>query len=156
MLLSGQGPSPSHPDKRLRRAVDGDDGTVDGSGQGGRSLWANGSMSFVFDAAVLGVLPNAVGLVWTDGVNQIVFEAFDQDGVSLGTIVGNHADASFSGGTAEDRFYGWTTTGGISRITISDPSGIEADHLQYGFIERVINVPEPGTLALLVLGLAGM
>jgi hypothetical protein len=48
---------------------------------------ANG-VSFTFDAAVLGTLPNAVGIVWTDGEGVITFEAFDQHGISLGTLVG--------------------------------------------------------------------
>jgi hypothetical protein len=142
----------------LADSVDGDDGSIDGSGQGGRSLWAGGTVTFTFDASVLGVLPNVVGLVWTDGGNPILFEAFDQDGVSLGTIMGSHADGGFTGTTAEDRFYGWSSSGGISRITISDSGGIEVDHLQYGFLGESppTDAPEPGTLALLGVGLVGL
>jgi hypothetical protein len=61
------------------------------------------------------------------------------------------ADGSHNGETAEDRFFGATNAGGISRIFISNSSGgIEVDHLQYGAI------PEPGTLVLLATGLAGL
>ena len=63
---------------------------------------------------------------------------------------------NFAGGTGEDRFYGVTHSGGISRIVISDPSGIEVDHLQYGLrgtSQRCLNAT---TLALLTLGLAGL
>ena len=93
--------------------------------------------------------------MWTDGVNSITFEAFDELGSSLGTVVGAHADGNFAGGTGEDRFYGVTHSGGISRIVISDPSGIEVDHLQYG-LRDTLSVPEPTTLALLALGFAAL
>ena len=125
------------------------------NGQAGHDHWANGSITYTFDASVLGALPNAVGLVWTDGVNNITFEAFDQSNNSLGILVGTHADGSFTGGTAEDRFYGVTHSGGISRVVISDPSGIEVDHLQYGLRGPANNIPEPATLALLGVALAG-
>lgn len=112
-------------------------------------------LTFSFDAGVLGALPNAVGIVWTDGAGTIAFTAFDEDGISLGSIGGDHADASFLGTTADDRFYGVTHTGGISSIHISNTTGgIEVDHLQYGL--RSVNghaVPEPGILTLLGLGL---
>ena len=106
-----------------------------------------------FSAGALGQLPNAVGLVWTDGAGTISFEAFDENGLSLGILVGNHADGSFLGTIDEDRFYGATNSGGISRIRISNTSGgIEVDHLQYGFRGVVIAVPEPASLLLLALG----
>src|SRR5262245_53907034 len=73
-------------------SVDGDDGAIDGFGTGGHSLWAGGSVTFTFDAAVLGELPNAVGIVWTDGGDPIRFEAFDENGASLGIIEGHHAN----------------------------------------------------------------
>ena len=38
------------------------------------------------------------------GVNSITFEAFDELGNSLGTVVGAHADSNFAGGTAKDLF----------------------------------------------------
>jgi hypothetical protein len=95
-------------------------------------------VSFTFDAAALGRLPTAVGIVWTDGAGTITFEAFDQNGVSLGTLTGDHADGSTSGTTVDDRFYGVTNAGGIWRIHISNSSGgIEVDHLQYGFVPEI-------------------
>jgi hypothetical protein len=128
------------------------------NGQQGKDLWASGSISFLFSAAVLGALPNAVGIVWTDGAGTINFEAFDASNQSLGSLTGSHADGSFTGGKSEDRFYGLTSLVGIARIVISNTAGgIEVDHLQYGLQGDVpTGVPEPGTLALLGLGLAGL
>ena len=112
-------------------------------------------VSFTFNAAVLGALPNAAGLVWTDGAGTITFEAFDENGLSLGVLNGAHADGSFLGTTDEDRFYGITSATGISRIFISNSSGgIEIDHLQYGLRgTQPPAVPEPATLTLLGSGL---
>jgi hypothetical protein len=128
-----------------------------GNGQLGRSLFANGSITLTFDASALGALPTAAGFAWTDGTNPITFEAFDQNNNSLGVIVGNHADGSFAGTTGEDRFYGATNAGGISRLVISDPTGVEIDHIQYGGL-RSTAVPEPATWTVMLVGfaLAGM
>lgn len=134
----------------LTDSVDGDDGSVDGSGTAGRSYFRGSGalgITFTFNEALLGSLPQRAGLVWTDGTANVTFEAFDGNGVSLGIINGSHADGGFSGGTAEDRFYGWEHLGGIGKINIRNPGGgIEVDHLQYGA------VPEPGTIALLGAG----
>lgn len=127
----------------------------------------NGSAGviFTFNAGALGALPNIAGLVWTDGAGSITFEAFDENGVSLGTTVGNHADGSFSGTTDEDRFYGVTNEGGISAIKISNSSGgIEADHVQYGLRgatddgsdDGPTGVPAPAALLLLGSGLVAV
>jgi len=68
--------------------------------------------------------------VWTEGTNNIFFEAFDADGNSVGSTSSNHADGFFFGTTGDDRFYGATNAGGISRIFIrSGSGGIEVDHL---------------------------
>jgi hypothetical protein len=120
----------------IHDSVDADDGSIDGSGLNGDSWFSSTpSVTFTFDAQVLGGLPTAAGVVWTDGVNPIQFEAFDGNGSSLG-IVGpvGAADNSFNGETAEDRFFGWTDSNGIGsiRLTSGSGGGIELDHLQYG------------------------
>jgi len=121
------------------------------------TLFGNGAtgLTFTFSAGVLGALPDAAGVVWTDGAGTITFEAFDENGVSLGQLVGDHADGSFNGTIVDDRFYGVTHSGGISRIFISNSSGgIEVDDLQYGRRAAINGVPEPGGLALLGLSFA--
>lgn len=145
----------------IHDSVDADDGVIDGSGLLGDSYFsANGpgGIRFSFSAATLGHLPNYAGLVWTDGSNPIVAEAFDSLGNSLGTITGNHADNSNNGETAEDRFYGFFNSTGISSILISNgPGGIEVDHVQYGFgADATGAVPEPSTWAMMILGFAGV
>lgn len=132
-------------------------GLIDSVGNGGdpnvgHSIFANGSIVITFDANVLGTLPTSAGLVWTDGNNPITFEAFDQNGVSLGILTGNNATAGFGGQTDEDSFYGAVNAGGISRLTISNPPGIEIDHIQYGGGLSVLGVPEPGTWATMLIG----
>jgi hypothetical protein len=153
-------------------SVDGDDGVVDGSGSNGHSLWSNFATSvfgFDFSAAALGNLPTHVGLVWTDagnvtvgsyGVAAVTFEAFDENGVSLGisapVVLG---DGAISGQTAEDRFFGAINDGGISRIEMRSPgtNDWEVDHLQYGLASQLAPqaepVPEPATFGLLLTGL---
>jgi hypothetical protein len=136
-------------------SVDADDGVIDGSGNDGRSLLASGftpaSVTFAFDAGILGSLPTHAGIVWTDGGTATRFEAFGPGMVSLGTIGPfNLSDGNPNGGTAEDRFFGWSDPAGILAIKIS-PSGasMEVDHLQYGAA-----VPEPTTIEILGLGVA--
>lgn len=148
----------------IHDSVDGDDGVIDGSGLAGDSFFSGGGnagISFTFDAGVLGALPTDAGIVWTDGAGTTFFEAFDFLGNSLGSIGPVAiADGSFSGTTGEDRFFGISNPGGISRIFISNNGGgIEVDHLQYGLGATVpppSQAPEPATLALLGCGLVGL
>ena len=137
---------------------------VDSVGNGGdqtagHSMWAYGPLTVTFDEAALGGLPTFAGLVWTDGLNPITFEAFDENGVSLGTRVGDHADGVFTGTLIDDRFYGVTYAGGISKLVISNPPAIEIDHIQYGLndVGGGGGVPEPSAWALMLagFGLAG-
>src|SRR5690606_4587350 len=103
--------------------VDADDGTVDGSGQQGRSFFADGAtgMKFTFNSGALGALPTHAGIVWTDGAafNTVTFRAFGSGDTLLGEIIApNIGDGSFQNGTAEDRFFGWSDAGGIESIQI--------------------------------------
>lgn len=133
-------------------SVDGDDGVVDGTCVNGKSWFFGGGsvgVTWTFNAGTLGKLPTHAGVVWTDGGGLITFEAFDAEGVSLGTRTGSHADGSSSGTVGEDRFYGMVHAGGISKIKLSNSSGgIEMDHLQFGYNP----VPEPATLIALTVG----
>lgn len=141
-------------------SVDFDDGVLDGDGTRGHSYYLGvPSVTFTFDAAVLGALPTHVGLVWTDvgvttgtyGVTGTTVEFFNGAGVLIGTIgPATLGDGQITGGTAEDRFFGWVDLGGIGsvRISQSDSSDWEVDHVQYGL------VPAPGSVAL--FGLCGL
>ncbi|MBS1713749.1 MAG: hypothetical protein JST30_05370 [Armatimonadetes bacterium] len=143
-------------------SVDGDDGNLDGFGNAGHSWYLNvPSVTFKFDAGRLGGLPTKAGLVWTDvgavssgdfGFADVTFEAFDQNGASLG-VTGPFllGDGQISGGAAEDRFFGIVNAGGVSAITVSvaSSSDWEVDHVQYSDV-----VPEPALMGALALGSA--
>jgi len=118
-------------------SVDADDGAIDGSGTNGHSYFTGSGaagITFTFTEGRANGFPTEVGLVWTDGGydTTVTFEAFGPTGESLGAYGPfQHADNSNYGETAEDRFYGITSATGISKITMSNPSGgIEVDHLQ--------------------------
>lgn len=120
-------------------SVDADDGSIDGFGTAGHSFYnpnGNVGVRVTFSADELGALPTFAGLVWTDGGKgcSITFEAFDKDGVSLGTLHQDNAgDQTYNGTTAEDRFCGVGYDGGISAILMrNNTAGIEIDHVQYG------------------------
>jgi len=138
-------------------SVDTDDGVLDGFGTAGHNYWAffgeNGPVArFEFNEDILGALPTAAGLVWTDGnfFATTVFEAFGAKGESLGISEFTFGDDSHTGGTGEDRFMGLIFSGGISAIEIrADLGRIEIDHIQYGDL-----IPAPAAFGL--LGLAGL
>lgn len=139
-------------------SVDADDGTIDGSGLNGDSYFDSGaSVTFSFSAAALGALPTYAGLVWTDGPfgTGVTFTAFGADGLTaVCTITAvNVGNNSFNGETAEDKFFGCSDAGGISKITATNSlgGGIEVDHVQYGNTGAA-SVPEPATLGLIGFG----
>ncbi|MEM8555535.1 MAG: VPLPA-CTERM sorting domain-containing protein [Pseudomonadota bacterium] len=145
-------------------SVDGDDGNPNDGGSGGRSLGGSPNVvtgpagfTFTFDALVLGFLPTHVGIVFTDGSpgRKSEFEAFDENGDSLGIIEGFAADGRFGDTTGEDHFLGMENATGISSFRIYNPNSInnmEVDHLQYG---GPAPVPVP-TSALLLMGGLGV
>ena len=137
----------------LTDSVDGDDGSIDGSGTNGHSFFSGSGaagITFTFDATALGGLPTQAGIVWTDGAGTTLFEAFGPGGVPLGQIGPVAiADGPNTGETAEDRFFGVTNAGGISAIRISNSAGgIEVDHLQYGPIAAAPPPPPTPTLSI--------
>jgi hypothetical protein len=147
----------------IHDSVDADDGVIDGSGLNGDDWFSRSAaagVTFTFDAGVLGSLPTDVGIVWTDGgpnatVTFIARDAANNIVCSISSPLGNNA--SNSGETDEDRFFGCISSGGIASIFISDSGGggIELDHLQYG--RAVVGtVPEPGSLALVALAIAAL
>lgn len=128
-------------------SVDGDNGTIDGSGRPGVSwfIWGNNSVTFSFDKDALGAFPTHAGVVWTDvglkdsnqstGYGNVIFEAFGSDTNLLG-VTGPVwlGDGSVASETEEDRFFGVSDNRGIAaiRITMPDSKDWEVDHLQYG------------------------
>lgn len=133
---------------------------------------ASASFSFVGE----GTLPTAFGLVLTRGNSYdvlISFSATGREGQSLGTVSfdSNPSNAT-QGTTADDRFFGVQFADGIRSIQISldvfptfagaptteaqlvgNGFGLQVDHIQYG---QMAAVPEPGSWALMALGLAGL
>lgn len=147
-------------------SVDGDDGTLDGFGTSGHSIFSDGAlieptsppryymdMAFAF-APIDGKLPNVFGFVVTDcapnsSIHILLLDhqlrVLDQF-YTLPFFEGGLGDDTGSGTTSEDRFFGVTDPRGIQAVRITlmsrdDPfGGIELDHLQFGTI-----VPEPSS-----------
>lgn len=122
-------------------SVDEDDDAIDDANSTGCSNFATpGStgITYTFDDTALGdMFPTHVGIVWTDGLGAVTFNAFDETDTLIGvcTSSGEHVAVNdgFVGQTAEDRFFGCINDSGIKKIVISNASGgIEVDHLQYG------------------------
>ncbi|MEZ6091636.1 MAG: hypothetical protein R3C05_27200 [Pirellulaceae bacterium] len=114
---------------------------------GTNSLFTTGSGSppvvrVDFDDAILGELPTSVGLVFSDGPQNVPFtvNAYDSAGRVVETATINTADNSpASTNTAEDTFIGFQHANGISRIeytvanlTSGGVIGFEIDNLQFG------------------------
>ena len=141
-------------DNFVTDSVDGDDGTIDGSGNAGHSwFFAGSSVTITFDSPA-----KAAGLVWTDGdmaSTNVILSAYDSDlNLLLSLDAGDLADDFYTGETAEDSFLGVLSDTGIAQLTIANTgggSGIEIDHIQYQTCPECI--PEPGTLVLACLAL---
>ena len=137
---------------------------IDGAGTSGHSRYSGATLHATTFDFTGSVLPTYAGIVWTDvglvlsgleGRGDVVFEAFDTGGVSLGTVTGtNLGNGVATGETAEDRFFGVEFAGGISKIKISMANSIdwEVDHLQF----QATPVPLPAAVWLLGSALVGL
>lgn len=141
-----------------------------------------------FNGAVLGALPTHAGLVWTDAtwidgpptsslLTLYVLGApgsgegnlIDDDGdfvtdepgeplLQFGSSLNPLGDGASNGGTAEDRFLGFSDLGGISEVGVvvpvfigtGNPPVLEIDHVQYGLVPE----PSAGAAALLLAAAA--
>jgi MYXO-CTERM domain-containing protein len=140
-------------------SVDDDGGPIDGKGKSGHSFNSGSSKSitFTFNEGSKG-LPTMAGLVWTDGKHDstVKFRAWDDNGDLIGKIKVKLGDLVRKGTTGEDRFFGLSSTKGISKIQIaSNYSGFEIDHLAFSYGMGLSVVPLPAPLALGLAGLAG-
>lgn len=119
-------------------------------GQNGNS-WFVGEGPLVlvltFVESTLGGLPQHAGLVATDGIGRMWFRAYGRSGQLLGELTGDHFNPLLGGEPEEDRFYGVSYAGGISRLEVQGES-LEIDHIQFAQ-----PVPEPGTWLALGAGL---
>lgn len=148
---------------------------MEGSAATGDTWFASSdaSITFTFSTALLGSLPTDAGLLWTDiglanvrsGLDSVLFEAFDASHNLLGVIgPSSLGDGLFAGQTAEDRFFGVTSPGGIASIRITSLSSTERDMDQpqqdAAEILKAMGLAgesEPPTfLALLIVGSAGV
>lgn len=141
-------------------SVDGDDGSVDGSGIGGYS-WYTGIGNSNDNTLTIDFASNVdcAGLVFTDGdpiSSLISLEALDSDGNVMATIAADLADGVFTGETAEDSFLGFSDMdGGIAalRLIMTGGEGIEIDHVHWADCPVV---PEPATSGMMVMTLLGL
>jgi hypothetical protein len=151
------------------------DGAAMEAGAAGGETWfasSDASLTFTFSTALLGSLPTDAGLLWTDiglanvrsGLDSVLFEAFDASNNLLGVIgPSSLGDGLFAGQTAEDRFFGVTSPGGIASIRITSLSSTERDMDQpqqdaAEFMKAMGMAREgesPTFLALLIVGSAG-
>ena len=144
-------------------SVDGDDGVVDGWGNGGHSWFTGADNADDNHLTVSFASPvKSAGLVITDGdrlSTTFLVEAFDSMGNSVGLIdTGDIADDFFTGETEEDRFVGFRDMdASITSMTVTMVGGIgiEIDHIYW---QEFCAIPEPATelMGLMaVLGLIG-
>lgn len=156
--VSASTPSVTWADASLRDSAADAFGVVGDSRAAARSYDAsNASVTFTFDPRLLGVLPTHAGIVWTDpgigSVADVRFEAFDQDGRSLGVVPARlPRDGPTDGGVFKERFFGVTHAAGISKIRLAMPDHDRSaiDHLEYG--AAAMRAPEMSTYAMVLAG----
>lgn len=110
----------------------------------------NGPISILFANPVA-----AVGLSggYFNAIGATTIEAFDTTGASLGKIVNSMLGIEFYGLFDST---GSNIAGVSFYITGDEPAGFAIDNVTFGDANVVVHVPEPASIALLGLGLAGI
>jgi len=147
----------------LGLSVDGDDGSVDGSGAAGHSLTVQTQFNttgatFTFNNGVIGAYPKSAAVAVTAfGGSFLTFTTYDTSNAVSGTYV--LPSVATSTPTSDDFLFWGSDPAGISAISVTSNSAATAlhmDHLQYDTLNTIpIAAPEPATMVLVVLGLVG-
>ena len=141
-------------------SVDGDDGSIDGSGAAGKSLTvitqaSTTSATFTFNNVILGGFPKSAAIAVTafNGAN-LTFTVFDTSNAVSATLV--IPSVSTSTPTSDDFLFWGSDPAGIGAISVSSSAAaiqLHLDHLQF---DTVNAIPEPGGLLLVITGMGGL
>lgn len=117
-------------------SVDSDDGSLDGSGTGGRCyrVAAGGTATISFASGPLGGFPERCGFAWTDGGqgSTLTLTITTGTGAIVTRTAGPLGDGADDGATAEDRLVAISHSDGIQSIAVvATGGGFEFDHVQY-------------------------
>jgi hypothetical protein len=141
-------------------SVDGDDGSIDGSGAAGHSLTVTTQAgttgaTFSFNNITLGGYPKSAAVAVTAFAgNQLVFTVFDTSNAVSGTYTLPTVNTTTP--TADDFLFAASDPAGIGAISVSSNGAaihLHLDHVQLDTV-NAISIPEPGSGALLVTAAA--
>lgn len=139
-------------------SVDADDGTIDNSGNMGRSWGAAAAPNNPLKITYTGQqLPTSFALVVTQAGYYTTLSAFDANE----QLIGSYNYPLWGGDTqisSDDRFIGLQYAGGIKSVEVVFNGGwTYIDHVQYGQMGQMVTaVPEPETYAMFLAGLGLM
>jgi hypothetical protein len=148
----------------LGLSVDGDDGSVDGSGAAGHSLTVvtqagTTGATFTFNNIAIGAYPKSAAVAVTAaGASLLTFTAYNTSNAVSGTY--NLSNVFTSTPTSDDFLFWASDPAGISAISVTSNSAALAmhlDHVQFDTINTIaVPVPEPATMVLAISGLVGL
>ncbi|SDX25417.1 PEP-CTERM sorting domain-containing protein [Marinobacter mobilis] len=116
----------------------------------------NGAISILFDTDIAGV---GLDGGYFNAIGGTAITAFDRDGNIIGQVFNEGLGIEFLGLVTED---GANAIAGLQFSLVgAEPAGFAIDNLRFGTGDQIVvppvaGVPEPGSIALLGLGLAGL